>query len=164
MYMRTGVLSDTAVECNEFQPIPLAYVGSILKVDDKQRSVLQLRPSKYTQAPPRPSTFNAMAYAVAKSIAPSAPEPIVQAMEAKYDKELQGARKRVTADMLAQREALSEPDIAARALHAPERVNLRSRAYVREVVEEEPSEAESEQEDEVERRDPTERQLTTVHL
>ena len=89
--MRTGVLSDahTMKACAPYRPIPLGQVATILSTDaPKPNNEFQFRASKYTQPPPRPSTFMAMSNSMAKHSDPTNPMPFMERLISTYDGEL----------------------------------------------------------------------------
>jgi hypothetical protein len=89
--MRTGVLSDahTMKACAPYRPIPLGQVATILSTDaPKPNNEFQFRASKYTQPPPRPSTFMAMSNSMAKHSDPTNPMPFMERLITTYDGEL----------------------------------------------------------------------------
>ena len=88
--MRSGVLSDESImrNCAQYRPIPLGMVEKIIGHIKPKRSGLQTKPVKHSRPSPRPVTFNAMSFAMAKHVDPTNPLPICMHMNAKYDREL----------------------------------------------------------------------------
>ena len=66
--MRTGALSDEAVRkaCPEFFPVPMKQCHMLQRNNETNESMLQFRPSKYTQGPICPQNFYAMSNAMAR--------------------------------------------------------------------------------------------------
>ena len=156
--MREGVLSDESVMkmCAEYRPIPLGQVSRILNAK-RSEPVLQTRAPKYSQPPARPAFFGAMSLSMAKQMDPTNPNSIRATINAQYDGELSEPAttpmplpiddledlfaeafglspyrtplRRETADRASTREALEDPEIAARVLHSPGVMNLRNRSY-----------------------------------
>ena len=89
--MRTGVLSDahTMKACAPYRPVPLGQVATILGTSEpKSSNEFQFRPSKYSQPPPRPSTFMAMSNSMGKQSDPTNPMQFMERLITTYDGEL----------------------------------------------------------------------------